>query len=129
MQTKSKDYPEMLVKICNFFLPLRRRDNSSSVLDAPNGIWTRVTSSTGSYDRPLHYRGFPSLSFRDINIYHASGQVIAQCSLFPKVPSKAEVNKTELICHSVNSKPSRFRVLQNRCEVFRVKQTFNYVRS
>ena len=30
-----------------------------AIINAPNGIWTRVTSSTGSYDRPLHYRGFP----------------------------------------------------------------------
>jgi hypothetical protein len=25
--------------------------------NAPAGIWTRVTGSTGPYDRPLHYRG------------------------------------------------------------------------
>ena len=42
-------YPSLSIRVWRIY--------SITNISAPNGIWTRVTSSTGSYDRPLHYRG------------------------------------------------------------------------
>ena len=100
-----------------------------TIIDAPNGIWTRVTSSTGSYDRPLHYRGFPSLSFRDINNYHASGPVVTDSPLLLKVSSETKVNKSELISNTIDSESAWFSIFKNRREMFRVQKALHNIRT